>query len=417
MVEPGAKIAGKIDPGSQVELIFTITDANAHNGGMYIHANTEMQAGAGMAVVSGGVSHTSPHSFEGGQATFSVTWTAPSTPGAQRFSVAAVAANGDGRNTGDEGLSKDFDLVFGCEPQTFYVDSDGDGYGVDNWTQIFCAGEAPEGFAAVAGDCDNYREEVYPNAVELCNRRDDNCDGEVDEGALEVTLYPDADGDGYYSIEEYLSGDTVLGCVPYEGYAAEQGDCEPFIAEINPGATEVCDDAYDENCDGQVDERLRPTCGVGWCARESRSCSPEDCTPGEPRVEMCNSFDDDCDGEIDNGDLCPPGQICAAGACSIVGDPTVPDDMMTSGATGGTADTGTTGDSTGTGGADSGSTSGGLNPNRTSSSGCSITAGSRRSSWWSLTSLLGVAWLLRRRRSPKGGAGLARATGCSSTVV
>jgi hypothetical protein len=31
-------------------------------------------------------------------------------------------------------------------------------------------------------------------------------------------------------------------------------------------------------------------------------------------VEICNAFDDDCDGEIDN-DACPSGYICAGEAC------------------------------------------------------------------------------------------------------
>jgi hypothetical protein len=216
---------------------------------------------------------------------FSVMWNVPSTPGAMHLDLAAVAANKNGQFSGDEGVSMATDIVFGCEPQLFYVDADRDGYGLDDWTQTFCAGEPPDAFAALGGDCDNYRPEVYPGAVELCNRRDDDCDGEVDENAIEVPLFPDADGDGYYSSDEYFSGDTVMGCVPYKGYAAEGGDCQAKIPEINPGAEEVCDDAYDEDCDGRVDERVRPTCGEGWCARESRTCDPEDCTPGEPAVE------------------------------------------------------------------------------------------------------------------------------------
>ena len=46
------------------------------------------------------------------------------------------------------------------------------------------------------------------------------------------------------------------------------------------------------------------------------------------RVEICNAFDDDCDGEIDN-DACPSGYVCAGEAC-------VPSDQ-TGGSAGGAA--------------------------------------------------------------------------------
>jgi hypothetical protein len=279
-----------------------------------------------MAVVDEGAMHTSPHQFGAGSATYSVTWKVPSTPGATRFSVAAVAANGDGRNSGDEGVSRVFDLVFGCSPQVFFTDHDGDGYGKDGDERTFCAGDPPEGFAQVSGDCDNNRAETHPDAVELCNQRDDNCDGQIDENAEEIVLYPDADGDGYYSAEEYLSGDSVIGCVPYDGYAAEGGDCEPTRPDINPGAAEICDDTYDENCNGTVDDRLRPICGEGWCARYSFTCDPADCFPGTPSEEICNFLDDDCDGVVDNGTLCPEGQVCAAGECRDAEESAVPSD-------------------------------------------------------------------------------------------
>ena len=38
--------------------------------------------------------------------------------------------------------------------------------------------------------------------------------------------------------------------------------------------------------------------------------------PGPPRAEMCNAFDDDCDGVIDNGhNLCANAMVCHKGLC------------------------------------------------------------------------------------------------------
>jgi hypothetical protein len=41
-----------------------------------------------------------------------------------------------------------------------------------------------------------------------------------------------------------------------------------------------------------------------------------DCKPQlEPTDESCDGLDNDCDGDIDNGDLCPTGQVCDRGTC------------------------------------------------------------------------------------------------------
>lgn len=45
-------------------------------------------------------------------------------------------------------------------------------------------------------DCDDGRADVHPGAPEICDRRDNNCNGEVDEG-LTLRRYFDADGDGH----------------------------------------------------------------------------------------------------------------------------------------------------------------------------------------------------------------------------
>ncbi len=326
---------GELQLGTQAELVFTVQDPDAAVAGIAILAKADLEAGPGLGSISTGLLHTSPKEFQNGEVRFTALFNVPSTPGALRLTAASVSANGNRNFGGDEGVSMEVDIVYGCEPQVFYFDGDRDGYGDDDWTQIFCAGTPPDEFAAVGGDCENYREAVYPGAVELCNRRDDDCDGEIDENAEPIPLFPDADGDGYYSSDEYLSGDMVMGCLPYEGYAAEPGDCRPRDSNIHPGAEEVCDGVFDENCDGRVDERLRPICGEGWCARESRSCHIEDCTPGQPIQESCNLFDDDCDGEVDEGDLCPEGQVCAAGECREAGEvgegPTLAQDETTSG--------------------------------------------------------------------------------------
>ena len=78
--------------------------------------------------------------------------------------------------------------------EAFYRDNDDDGFGQSDDRQERC--EAPEGYVAVSGDCDDSRIDVYPGATEVCDGVDQDCDAGIDE-ELSATWYLDADGDGW----------------------------------------------------------------------------------------------------------------------------------------------------------------------------------------------------------------------------
>jgi formylglycine-generating enzyme required for sulfatase activity len=75
-----------------------------------------------------------------------------------------------------------FDLASGCgagqTPTTWYEDADSDGFGWFNRRVLAC--EQPPGYARNNADCDDNRETAYPGAGELCDGRDTDCDGLVD---------------------------------------------------------------------------------------------------------------------------------------------------------------------------------------------------------------------------------------------
>jgi hypothetical protein len=259
--------------------------------------------------------HNQPKPASGGSVQFRFAWVAPSTPGGVRFNVYALAGNNNGRSSGDAGIDGYFDFVYGCSGKLYYLDGDADGFGRDTFSMLGCDTGPPMAYAAVAGDCDDYRKTTYPGAPELCNMRDDDCDLEIDEDALPVELWPDADGDGYYDARTEKVGEPKIGCAGLKGWAAYPGDCKPEDPAVHAEAEEVCNN-IDDDCDGDVDERVRPTCGEGWCRREAPGCDLQYCMPGEPAKEKCNFLDDDCDGLTDEDlDLCPTGQTCAAGSC------------------------------------------------------------------------------------------------------
>ncbi|RMH20313.1 MAG: hypothetical protein D6698_04430, partial [Gammaproteobacteria bacterium] len=116
---------------------------------------------------------------------------------------------------------------------TYYTDADGDNFGTGAGQQ-FCTNPGA-GWASVNGDCDDGNNTVYPNAPELCDGLDNDCDGQIDEG-----LSTDADGDGHYTPGSCLS---------------PADDCDDGNSAVYPGATEICD-GIDNNCDGQIDEGL-----------------------------------------------------------------------------------------------------------------------------------------------------------------
>jgi hypothetical protein len=96
-------------------------------------------------------------------------------------------------------------------------------------------------------DCDDGDPTVNPDGIEVCNGIDDDCDGVIDDGVLHP-YHADADGDGY--------GDPAVeieDCSAPPGYVDDDRDCDDTNAARWPGNPEVCD-GYDNDCNGEIDE-------------------------------------------------------------------------------------------------------------------------------------------------------------------
>lgn len=122
-----------------------------------------------------------------------------------------------------------------------------------------------------------------------------------------------------------VTGDTSLYDTDGDGYTSCGGDCDDDVATVWPGAPESCD-TYDNDCDGTVDE------GTG-CSDDDGDGVTEldgDCNDGDGNVspnateDVTNGIDDDCDGVTDLGttDLDGDGYGDSAGDCND-GDATV----------------------------------------------------------------------------------------------
>jgi len=172
--------------------------------------------------------------------------------------------------------NKDYSLMdSGLIAEDTAVDTDGDGF-VD------------------ADDCAPEDPAVNPDADEVCNGLDDDCDGTVDNDASDAqTWYTDADADGW-------GGDvSVEACDQPSGTSDVDGDCDDSDAAFHPGADEDdCTDPADYNCDGSTGYADEDADGFPAC----EECDDSDAAVNPDATEICNGIDDDCDAAIDDED-------------------------------------------------------------------------------------------------------------------
>lgn len=213
---------------------------------------------------------------------------------------------------------------------TYFIDADGDSYGVDDETVEACA--LPAGYAANSFDCNDDANSAFPGAPEVCDDIDNDCDGYIDDADDSLTegvqYFRDADGDGFGSTPGNACSET-------EGWSSESGDCDDANPNANPGKPEICDAAnVDEDCDGRADDlddnatgkstyypdidsdgfgdaegASVALCdpGLGWSLSHT-DCDDVSATTHPGASEIENTADDDCDSFCDE-DTIEPGDL------------------------------------------------------------------------------------------------------------
>lgn len=194
-----------------------------------------------------GVLHSAPKTLVDGKAEFSFKWTAPTAKGVSDFRVSSITGNSNGTSDDDHNSSTTASIAYGCSAKMYYPDVDGDGFGDKKNGKLSC--DPVSGFIEKGADCDDSKKEVNPDAAEVCNSIDDNCDGQSDEGLEPGLYYKDEDGDGFAA----TGAKAEFTCKDQEGFVAVRKDCAPKDPKINPDAKEV-KNGKDDNCNGEIDE-------------------------------------------------------------------------------------------------------------------------------------------------------------------
>ena len=169
-------------------------------------------------------------------------------------------------------------------------------------------------------DCDDADSAVHPEALEICDGVDNDCNDKIDDDDAGLDpestpkWYTDGDLDGFGSAE-------TAACIQPAGTIAVGMDCDDANADAYPGAIEICND-IDDDCDTLVDaadDNLDPSGSIAWYtdadgdgygapATLTRGCvapadvtlDGSDCDDTNPAVspegtEICDAADNDCD--------------------------------------------------------------------------------------------------------------------------
>jgi hypothetical protein len=174
-------------------------------------------------------------------------------------------------------------------------------------------GDGFDSLVAGGTDCDDSDPAINPEAEEVCDNKDNDCNGEIDgEGAIGVMAwFEDKDNDGFG-----LSETTVYACVAPAGHASASGDCDDENPLRYPDAEEHCDGTWSDcehpneipsnEIDNDGDKYVECDFGSVIWQGDPSVVGDGDCDGTNPeiypgQIEQCTGYDDNCNNTVDEG--------------------------------------------------------------------------------------------------------------------
>ena len=134
--------------------------------------------------------------------------------------------------------------------------------------------------------------------AEQCDGLDNDCDGQVDNGPLCAGGSACVNGECVAPNACEAAADCPAGSVCVNGRCAPDGAC--ICPEIWAPVCGVDGESYPNACHAEC---------VNVPVAHEGECEPV-------AAERCDGLDNDGDGEVDEGALCPGGRMCVDGACA-----------------------------------------------------------------------------------------------------
>ena len=202
-----------------------------------------------------------------------------------------------------------------CVQKNFFQDKDNDNTG--NLLEMIISCEKPIGYVDNNFDCNDDDPTIYLTAKEICNGKDDNCNGIIDDNIEFFKQYADKDNDTFGDPNNMIND-----CKLILGYVKNNQDCDDNNPLINPSVLEICN-SKDDNCNSLIDDGLffsnyyldkdndsfgdKNGVSVYSCngspgfVKDNSDCDDNNAAINPIALEICNKIDDNCNAIIDDG--------------------------------------------------------------------------------------------------------------------